>query len=154
MRTTSQSERTRVPPVTDDRSPPAARTTGADSPVIALSSTDATPSITSPSPGIDLPASTSTTSPLRSWLDGTVVPGESRLMPLNLIAGVSFFAPRKLAACALPRPSASASAKLANNTVNHSHTAIAAVKPSRSLIATTVVSSAPIHVTNITGLRH
>ena len=53
-RTTSQSDSTRVPPVTDEKSPPASRSTGADSPVIALSSTDATPSMTSPSAGIDV----------------------------------------------------------------------------------------------------
>src|SRR5258708_2314387 len=39
MRTTMRSERTRVPPVTPERSPPASRITGADSPVIAASST-------------------------------------------------------------------------------------------------------------------
>ena len=66
MRTTSQSERTRVPPVTALRSPPLSRMTGALSPVIALSSTEATPSTTSPSPGMKSPASTRTTSPLRS----------------------------------------------------------------------------------------
>ena len=45
-RTTSQSDNTRVPPVTAEKSPPDSRTTGADSPVIALSSTKATPSTT------------------------------------------------------------------------------------------------------------
>ena len=49
MRTISQSDSTRVPPVTEAKSPPDSRMTGADSPVIALSSTEATPSITSPS---------------------------------------------------------------------------------------------------------
>ena len=49
-RTTSQSESTVVPPVTDERSPPDSRTTGADSPVIADSLTVAAPSTTSPSP--------------------------------------------------------------------------------------------------------
>ena len=44
-----QSESTCVPPVTAERSPPLSRMTGADSPVIAASSTEATPSITSPS---------------------------------------------------------------------------------------------------------
>ena len=44
----------RVPPVTALRSPPDSRMTGADSPVIADSSTEATPSTTSPSPGITL----------------------------------------------------------------------------------------------------
>ncbi len=52
MRTLIQSESTFVPPVTADRSPPASRITGADSPVMADSSTDATPSITSPSPAM------------------------------------------------------------------------------------------------------
>src|SRR5262249_4429079 len=51
-RTTIESDRTVAPPVTPDRSPPASRMTGADSPVIADSSTDATPSMISPSPGM------------------------------------------------------------------------------------------------------
>ena len=51
MRMTRKSESTLVPPVTAERSPPDSRITGADSPVIADSSTEATPSITSPSPG-------------------------------------------------------------------------------------------------------
>ena len=46
------SDSTRVPPVTALRSPPASRITGADSPVMADSSTVATPSTTSPSPGM------------------------------------------------------------------------------------------------------
>src|ERR1700693_3442375 len=65
MRIKMLSERTRVPPVTELRSPPAARITGADSPVIADSSTLAAPSITSPSPGTSSPAFTRTTSPRR-----------------------------------------------------------------------------------------
>ena len=52
MRTTMRSESTVVPPVTPERSPPASRMTGADSPVIAASLTTAPPSITSPSPGM------------------------------------------------------------------------------------------------------
>ena len=63
IRTLSQSEVTRVPPVTAERSPPLSRMTGADSPVIADSSTEATPSMTSPSLGIRSPVSTSTRSP-------------------------------------------------------------------------------------------
>ena len=58
--TTIRSDSTVVPPVTADRSPPDSRMTGADSPVMADSSTDATPSITSPSPGMTWPASTTT----------------------------------------------------------------------------------------------
>ena len=65
-RTTSQSESTRVPPVTEAKSPPASRITGADSPVIALSSTEATPSITSPSSGTMSSASIRTTAPFLS----------------------------------------------------------------------------------------
>ncbi|SQC88681.1 Uncharacterised protein [Klebsiella pneumoniae] len=51
--------------------PPDSRITGADSPVMALSSTEAPPSMTSPSQGIISPASTSTTSPLRRSSAGT-----------------------------------------------------------------------------------
>ena len=51
-RTTNQSDNKRVPPVTALRSPPDSRITGALSPVTALSSTEATPSVTSPSVGI------------------------------------------------------------------------------------------------------
>jgi hypothetical protein len=49
--TTMRSESTRVPPVTALRSPPASRMTGADSPVMADSSTEAIPSITVPRRG-------------------------------------------------------------------------------------------------------
>ncbi len=59
MRTRIQSDRTCVPPVTAERSPPDSRMTGADSPVIAASLTEATPSMTSPSDGMMSPASTS-----------------------------------------------------------------------------------------------
>ena len=52
-----------MPPVTAERSPPDSRITGADSPVIADSSTLAMPSTTSPSPGMTWPATTTTVSP-------------------------------------------------------------------------------------------
>ena len=71
MRTTIRSDSTFVPPVTAERSPPLSRMTGADSPVMADSSTDAMPSITSPSPGMISPASTTTVSPLRGADAGT-----------------------------------------------------------------------------------
>ena len=58
MRTTIRSDSTRVPPVTAERSPPASRITGADSPVIADSSMLAIPSTTSPSLGMTSPATT------------------------------------------------------------------------------------------------
>ena len=70
--TTMRSESTRVPPVTALRSPPDSRITGADSPVIADSSTEAMPSMTVPSPGMTSPASTTTTSPRCSSAAGTV----------------------------------------------------------------------------------
>ena len=123
MRTTSQSERTRVPPVTDAKSPPASRMTGADSPVIALSSTEATPSMTSPSSGIGSPASTYTTAPFFSSSASCGCQAAPRLGSCSTLAMTRFFMPRRLAVCALLRPSASASAKLANSTVNQSQTA-------------------------------
>lgn len=61
--TTMRSDSTVVPPVTAERSPPDSRMTGADSPVMADSSTEAMPSTTSPSPGMTCPASTTTKSP-------------------------------------------------------------------------------------------
>ena len=60
-----------VPPVTELKSPPDSLTTGADSPVIADSSTDAIPSMTSPSPGIISPADTMTISPFFSSVSYT-----------------------------------------------------------------------------------
>ena len=130
MRTLIRSERTRVPPVTAERSPPASRMTGADSPVMADSSTVATPSTTSPSPGMNSPAETTTTSPLRSSgaaTTSTRPPGSSRF------AVVSVFALRSVSACALPRPSAIASAKLAKSTVNQSQSVICKEKPTPGL---------------------
>ena len=74
---TRWSESSRVPPVTAERSPPASRITGADSPVIADSSTEPTPSMISPSAGITSPALTTTTSP--RWSSGA---GTSSSAPL------------------------------------------------------------------------
>ena len=119
MRTRIWSESTRVPPVTALRSPPLSRMTGADSPVMADSSTEAMPSITSPSPGIVSPAETTTTSPLRSSFAGTCVTTPST----STFASVSVLVLRSVSACALPRPSAMAVAKLAKSTVNQSQTA-------------------------------
>jgi hypothetical protein len=78
MRTTIRSDSTVVPPVTAQRSPPASLMTGADSPVIADSSTEAMPWTTSPSPGIVSPASTTTRSPRRSCAQGTCSSAASR----------------------------------------------------------------------------
>ena len=85
--TTIRSDSTFVPPVTADRSPPDSRMTGADSPVIADSSTEATPSTTSPSPGMICPASTTTWSPRRQLggrhllLAVPVAPGRQSTQP-------------------------------------------------------------------------
>ena len=114
MRILSQSDTTVVPPVTEQKSPPDSRTTGADSPVMADSSTEAIPSITSPSPGMTSPAFTMTTSPFFSSLEDTMV---SEPSSARRCASVSFWVFFRLAACALPRPSATDSAKFANSTV-------------------------------------
>ena len=117
MRTTMRSESTSVPPVTPERSPPASRMTGADSPVIDDSSTEAMPSIISPSPGMTCPVSTTTRSPILKAAEeiSSMAPfGASRR------AGVSRRVRRNDSACAFPRASASAVAKLANNTVKKS----------------------------------
>ena len=77
IRTTIRSDNTRVPPVTPEWSPPASRITGALSPVMADSSTEATPTTTSPSAGIISPAETATRSPERSSVDDTARPTSS-----------------------------------------------------------------------------
>ena len=69
---------------------------------------------------------------------------------------VSVLVLRRVSACALPRPSAMASAKLANSTVNHNQSVIWKVKPmgwciARSLKTSRVVMAAPTSTTNMTG---
>ncbi len=150
-----------MPPVTALRSPPLSRITGALSPVIALSLTEATPSITSPSPGIVSPASTSTRSSLRSSVDGTASRAASRRASRSFFATTSRRALRSASACALPRPSAIASAKFANSTVNQSQTETARMKPAGASPApvtsawktSSVVNALPTSTTNITGFR-
>ena len=111
-----------MPPVTALRSPPDSRMTGADSPVIADSSTVAMPSMTVPSPGITSPAATTTMSPRTSSEAGLVVPS-------CMIATVSWRIARSVSAWARPRPSANASAMFANTTVSHSQIEIAEREP-------------------------
>jgi len=158
IRTMMRSDRTLVPPVTDERSPPDSRMTGADSPVMADSSTEAMPSTTSPSPGMKSPASTTTWSPLRRAEAGTG--SVCALSPLTIRwAVVSRRILRRLSAWALPRPSAIASAKLANRTVNHSHAVVQPVNqsgisdppPTRSRMTSAVVRTLPTSTTNMTG---
>ena len=148
--TTMRSDSTRVPPVTAERSPPDSRMTGADSPVIADSSTDAMPSTTSPSPGMSSPGPTTQRSPIFSSCDGTSTTDPSGR---RTWATVSERVLRSVSACALPRPSATASAKLANSTVNHSQIDTSAANPSVSRMASAVVTTLPISTTNMTGLR-
>ena len=124
-----QSESTRVPPVTELRSPPASRMTGADSPVMADSSTEATPTSTSPSEGIVSPALTITQAFTRSSSLGASQCALSSRGSFNTRATTRRRDARSACAWALPRPSASASAPLANSTVNHSHAATAKMKP-------------------------
>ena len=73
---------------------------------------------------------------------------------------VSRRARRSASAWALPRPSAIASAKLANSTVNQSQTEIAPMKlagaspwPRSACTNRPVVSTLPTSTTNMTGLR-
>src|SRR3954470_23543472 len=166
MRTTIRSESTFVPPVTAERSPPLSRMTGADSPVIADSSTEAMPSMTSPSPGMSPFASTTTRSPffsreagiISSFAMGMTSSGGGQVRTLR--AMVSFCIRRSVSACAFPRPSATASAKLAKITVNQSQMETASVnqrgaalgegaKTSRS--QTAGARTLPISTTNMTG---
>ena len=150
IRTTIRSDSTRVPPVTDDRSPPDSRTTGADSPVIAASSTLATPSTISPSPGMMSPVSQTTRSPWCSSEAGT----DCSTPPTSRRATAVSRPARSEAAWALPRPSATESARLAKSTVSHNHTVTATAKPEWSVTHSAVVRVAPISTTNITGLCH
>ena len=149
--TTISSLSTVVPPVTAERSPPASRITGADSPVMADSSTLATPTTTSPSPGTTCPALTRTRSPTRSWVLGTSTSWPSGC---RRRATVSVRVARSDAACARPRRSATASARLANSTVSHSQTAMAIVNRLGARTAATVVTTEPAQTTSITGLVH
>src|SRR5579875_589011 len=154
--TTTRSDSTRVPPVTADRSPPNSRMTGADSPVMADSSTEATPSTTSPSPGMISPASTTTWSPSWSWVPGTCssgTPSRPGAQPDSRRATVSRLVLRSVSAWALPRPSATASARLANTTVSQSQTTMVQLNTEGVRIAVYRVSAAPASTTNMTGLR-
>lgn len=145
---TTRSDSTFVPPVTALRSPPDSRMTGADSPVIADSSTEATPSTTSPSPGMVSPASQTTRSPMRRSVPATL----SSSPPMTRRATVPVLAWRRVSAWALPRPSATASARLAKTVVSQSQAVIAQPNQSvGSVSASTVVTTEPTSTTNITG---
>ena len=148
MRTTIRSESTLVPPVTEDRSPPDSRITGADSPVMVDSSTLARPSMISPSEGMTSPASQITTSLSRSSVPGMslVVPSGCRSRawtPLRLA--------RRLSAWALPRPSAMDSDRVPKRTVSHSQAVTAMPKTEGRYTEIAVHRAAPTSTVNMTG---
>ena len=159
MRTMIQSEITWVPPVTAERSPPLSRMTGADSPVIAASLTEATPSITSPSRGMRSPASTSTTSPglelgRRHRLEHVAVRRRRSRLAIGL--GLAPCARSPPAPCRGLRPPPRRSWRTAR--VNQSQTTdlereaeLAARRSTRSRTNRTVVSVATTSTANITG---
>ena len=132
-RTLISSEITRVPAVTAERSPPASRITGALSPVIAASLTLATP-------GDDLAVRGDQVArrrparyrPTRSALAATIPRCVARARALG--GEFRLGGAQRLAACALPRPSASASAKVPNSTVSHSQTTSCSLKPKLSAV--------------------
>ena len=142
-----------MPPVTAERSPPDSRMTGADSPVIADSSTLAMPSITSPSAGMISPAATTTLVADRERC------ARGRPRPSRRAGGDGRSSPsaclRSVSAWALPRPSAIASAKFAKRTVNQSQTAIEAGEDASGSrdSESTVTRTLPTSTTNMTGFR-
>ena len=150
IRITIRSESTLVPPVTAERSPPDSRITGADSPVMADSSTEAMPSTISPSDGMRSFASHTTMSPLFNSAAGT---SSSVPSARSRRASVSERILRNVSACALPLPSAIASAKLAKITVRNSQTVMDQVKTDGCAMASRKVTTVPTRTTNITGLR-
>ncbi|MNZ43813.1 hypothetical protein D3C78_614250 [compost metagenome] len=117
-RTQISSDTTVVLPVTPLRSVPDSRMTGADSPVMAASLTEAIPAMTSPSAGIISPLRTSTRSPFCRLVAATHSPWPS-FGSLTLRAWSWLMPAFRLSARALPRPSARVSAKLANHRVSH-----------------------------------
>lgn len=148
-RTTRRPDSTFVPPVTAERSPPPSRMTGADSPVTADSSTAATPCTTSPSPGIVSPASTATVSPRRRAIACTSFSPSFVSRWAVVIRRVR----RRASAWALPRLSATASARLPETTASQSQTVLSHPYTEGWTTASPVVRAAPIPVTNMTGLR-
>ena len=64
---------------------------------------------------------------------------------------VSRLARRSVSACALPRPSATASARLAKTTVSHSQATMVQLNTDGCVIAVYKVSTEPTSTTNMTG---
>ena len=127
MRMTMRSLMTRVPPVTALRSPPLSRMTGADSPVMADSSTLAMPSITSPSRGNHVAGfADDEVALLAGRCAGTFSSRPSQQAPRHRASCASCAALRPGLCRGLRR---SASAKLAKSTVNQSQSVIWRLKP-------------------------
>ena len=116
-----QSESTCVPPVTALRSPPASRITGALSPVMAASLTEATPFDDLTVGRDEVVRLHQHHVALAQAEDETASNRAVRFGRGSRLACRSRRALRRDAACALPRPSAMASAKFAKSTVNQSH---------------------------------
>ncbi len=143
IRTTIRSESTRVPPVTALRSPPDSRTTGArlagDRRLVDRR--DARDDVAVA--GDHLAAVTTTTVAERRSADGTssIAVRSAHRIRCRVVAddpaGDRAWCGSRAAsaACALPRPSATASARFAKSTVSHSQTAIDQVKPAGTGVA-------------------
>ena len=158
MRTTISSDSTRVPPVTAERSPPDSRITGADSPVIADSSTLAMPSMTSPSLGITSPAVTTHSSPRSSAVLGTssIVPSGTPPVGDRLGARLAQRVGLRLAPAFGDRLGEVGEQHREPEEQRHQageHVLVRATTSSRSLKNRIVVSTEPTPTTNITGLR-
>ena len=158
-RTTISSDSTLVPPITPLRSVPASRRTGADSPVTADSLMVARPCRISPSAGISSPADTTTRSPGRRSAAATCaseprIAGEKPLASVSRRATRSLRARRSDAAWPRPRASATASAKLPNNTVTSRIAVTLQPKPAGAAPAAVISadSRVPPSTTAITGL--
>lgn len=128
MRTKIQSDRTRVPPVTEQKSLPAARITGADSPVMALCRPRRCRRSPARRPARFRPLRSGPRRPCAArprarvarerQYGGSAAAASLSRKPVSTRASMVVRKPRRAAACCLPRPSANASAKLANSTVN------------------------------------
>ena len=97
---------------------------------------------------------------MRSCGAGVAVQSVAYCADVNFFAVTDCFKPRSDAACALLRPSARLSAKLANSTVNHSHAVMPRMKPAgaspwprNACTNRIVVKMLPMYTTNMTGLR-
>ena len=145
MRTTMRSERTFVPPVTAERSPPDSRITGADSPGDRRL-VDAGDALDDVAVAGDRPGRPRRRrwSPWRRSGAGTSSSVRRRVAPgvhvVSRRAVVSCRARRSVCAWALPRPSATASARLAKTTVSQSQTVIDQANTVGCATARTVVT--------------